>query len=57
MTSYFNSPQNLETSGFVSTISKKGLEKGQYEVGIRVTNDKLHKEATEYMGRVFSIEE
>ena len=53
----FNSPQNSETSGFVSIISKKGLVKGQYEVGIRVTNDKLHKEAMEYMDRVFAIEE
>lgn len=55
VTSYFNSPHNLETSGFISFITKKGLGKGEYEVGVRLINDKLQQEAIGYTGRKFGV--
>lgn len=55
LTGYFNSTQNLSTGGFVSFISTKGMERGDYELGIRVINEKTHQEAIQYMGRYFSI--
>ncbi len=55
VTSYFGSSKNLSTSGFISFISKHGLEKGDYEVGVRVVNLNTHQESTQYLGRTCSI--
>ena len=56
VTSFFNSPKNLETSGFGSIISKKTLKEGEYEVGIRVIDQRLHREVIEFSGRRFYVE-
>ncbi len=55
LTSYFNSDQNLSTGGFISFISKRGLAKGDYDVGIRVVNEKTHQEGIQYTDRSISI--
>ena len=56
VTSFFNSPKNLETSGFGSIISKKTLKEGEYEVGIRIIDQRLHREVIEFSGRRFYVE-
>ena len=56
VTSYFNSQKNLETSGFGCIINKKTLKEGEYEVGVRVIDQKLHREVIEFTGRTFYVE-
>ncbi len=51
VTGYFNSLQKFDMSGFTSLFTRAGLEKGEYEVGIRVINDRLHIEGVEYTAR------
>ena len=55
VTSYFSSPHNLETSGFVAFISKKGLARGEYVLGVRLSNDALQQEGIEYTDKKFEV--
>jgi hypothetical protein len=46
VTSYFKNKYNLDESGFDATISKKGLAKGKYQIGVLIYKPGSNKVAT-----------